>query len=394
VGKVFVVKRPGADQVPFLRGVLVQSLVSAGLSFQDAYRAAQGVRDSLAGTEEIATAALRLRVAEFLEEHFGADVRRRYETSPKDRQEVVVHTPTRDTVFSVGVVSHCLEACAIGREAAWDCARRVQEALRLEGRHEIQHLELRRLIHRTLLEHCSVESANRYLSWRQFKASGDPLIILVGGATGTGKSTVTSALAYRLDIVRTQSTDMMREIIRCYLAPHVVPTLAYSSFAAWRGLPAAQLPEGQRATDNPVIAGFLSQFGTVKVALEATISRAVEERHDLIVDGVHVLPTELDLGRAATKAVVVPIMLAVTTKQQLATQLVERGRQQPEREASRYLEHLDAIWELQVYLLGLADQRRIPIVGNWSLDDTLREILLEINRHIVERHVPDPSSLG
>jgi 2-phosphoglycerate kinase len=100
-----------------------------------------------------------------------------------------------------------------------------------------------------------------------------------------------------LDIVRTQSTDMMREIIRCYLVPHVAPTLGYSSFDAWRGLP--QVEGSAASAQDPVIAGFLAQFGTVRVALEATIVRAVKERTDLIVDGVHVMPTYLGPGGVA-----------------------------------------------------------------------------------------------
>ena len=99
-----------------------------------------------------------------------------------------------------------------------------------------------------------------FLSRCRFNDSGEPLIILLGGATGTGKSTLATRLAYLLDIVRTQSTDMMREIIRCYLVPHVAPTLGYSSFDAWRGLP--QVEGSAASAQDPVIAGFLAQFGT------------------------------------------------------------------------------------------------------------------------------------
>jgi len=66
-----------------------------------------------------------------------------------------------------------------------------------------------------------------------------------------------------------------------------------------------------------VIAGFLPQHANVKPALEATIARARKERHDLIVDGVRVLPMELDLASACEAAVVVSVMLTVTTRQQL-----------------------------------------------------------------------------
>jgi 2-phosphoglycerate kinase len=187
---------------------------------------------------------------------------------------------------------------------------------------------------------------------------------------------------------------MMRQIIRSYLAPHVAPTLAYSSFEAWRGLSVEEPAPNKGGLNNPVVAGFMAQFATIKAALEATIERAVNERHDLIVDGVHVIPTELDLAEASQKAIIVPIMLVVTTRERLARQLVVRSRDQPERRAFRYLQHLDDIWELQSYLLKLADKAGIPEIANWNIDDTIDEILNEVNRKISEHYPPDPHTLA
>jgi 2-phosphoglycerate kinase len=180
---------------------------------------------------------------------------------------------------------------------------------------------------------------------------------------------------------------MMRQIIRCYLAPNVVPTLAFSSFEAWRGLPVVKTA-GKRATDSPVIAGFLSQFATVKVALEATIQRAIEEGHHLIVDGVHVVPTELDLKGVEDKAIVVPVMLAVMGKKVLGQQLKRRRLENPKRGSSRHRKHLDAIWDLQSYLLMQADVAGIPIVPNATVEQMVREIRDQITQKIVERYPP------
>jgi len=86
-------------------------------------------------------------------------------------------------------------------------------------------------------------------------------------------------------------------------------------------------------------------------------------------------------------------MLAVTTRQQLVNQLSWRSREQPERGASRYLEKLDAIWEVQSFLLNLAEKANIPIIANWTIEDTVHEILLEVNRRISEHYPPDPGIL-
>lgn len=386
-------EEPGGEPVPFLRGILVQSLISAGLSFSDAYATAQTVREHLGDRESLSTAELAQHVAKVLEECFGAEVRQAYETKAQGAREIVVRTPGGKAPFSVGMLAHSLEAYAIDPECGRDAAGKIQDALQQGGQREIDSQELRRSTYQYLRERCSKKAAARYLSWYRFEKSGDPLILLIGGATGTGKSTVSAALAYRLDIARTQSTDMMREIIRAYLAPHVVPTLGYSSFEAWRGLPRVKSRARKRATDNPVIAGFLSQVGNVKAALEATIARAVKERHHLIIDGVHVLPTELNLSEATKKAVVVSFTLAVTTRQRLLYQLARRSREQPGRGSSRHLNQIDAIWDLQSYLLGIADNAGIPIIANWDLDACMQRILDEISHRISERYPPDPGIL-
>jgi 2-phosphoglycerate kinase len=51
--KLIVIKEPEGDQSPFLRGILVQSLVNAGLAFDDAYELAQIVRNEFQDNREI-----------------------------------------------------------------------------------------------------------------------------------------------------------------------------------------------------------------------------------------------------------------------------------------------------------------------------------------------------
>jgi 2-phosphoglycerate kinase len=149
----------------------------------------------------------------------------------------------------------------------------------------------------------------------------------------------------------------------------------------------------KRETDNPTIAGFLAQFDNVKSALEATIARAVKERHDIIIDGVHIVPPKLDLLKASRNAVVVPVMLAVTTREQLRNQLSWRSREQPDRGSSRYLEQLDAIWDLQSFLLNLADKAQVPVIANWAIEHTVRDIVQQVSSRIKERYPPNPGIL-
>ena len=390
MAKLVVIKDPEGDRSPFLRGILVQSLVNAGLGFADAYELAQSVRNELQERQEISSTDLRTRVAELLEQRYGCQQRDRYESKPDSGPGIIVHTRTRSSPFSMGVLAHSLETCAIPPELAMEGARKVLARLRKTGHREIDHKALRRIIYRCLSEHCSQVAADRYLSWRRFENSGMPLIILIGGTTGSGKSVISSELAYRLDISRHQSTDMMREIIRSYLSAQMVPTLEYSSFEAWRGLPGAGDGEGVGpAIENPVVAGFLAQFSAMKLALEAAIERAVGERHHLILEGVHVIPTELNLDFEEGRAVVIPVMLASMKRDVLRKQLERREREQSTRKASRYLERIDDIWELQSWLLNEADRAGISIIESTTIEATVRAVLDLIIAGIMEQFPPD-----
>lgn len=393
--KLFVIDSATGQKVPFLRGVLVQSLAAVGLSFSDAYKVSQRVRGLLDASEEAwDTVRLGKQVAEELEQGFGAEARRVYEVGKEQDQPVRVTKIGRDEQFSVGLLSRHLEGCGIRHAEAREGARLVQEALRDRGEPVIDRLGLRRVVYETLKATCCAGAADRFLSRCRYDDSGEPLIVLIGGATGAGKSTVAARLAYLLDIVRTQSTDMMREIIRCYLVPHVAPTLGYSSFDAWQGLPEIAHMPRQTMTDNPVVSGFLAQFGTVKVALEATIQRAVKERDDLIVDGVHVLPTLLDLSAVREKAVVVPLVLAVTTIGRLGDQLKRRSREEPDRDSNRHRESLEGIWDLQGFMVDQAEKAGIAVIGNWDLEETVEQVIDEVMWQIVQRFPPDPAVLG
>jgi len=379
--------------MPFLRGILVQSIASAGLAFQDAYQIAQLIRNQLDESGEVTTIELQARVTSALRERFGDVVADTYEIQLNGVLQTTVLTASGGRPFSTTILTRSLEACAIAHEKALETARLVQETLVQDNLLEIDKLTLRQLVYRQLQEHLTQDAADRYLSWRQFKDSGEPLIVMVGGITGTGKSTVTNELAYRLNVVRTQSTDMLREIVRCYLGPEDVPSLSYSSFEAWKGLPTQQNHSEIKATVSSVIAGFMSQFNIVRSGLEATLARAVKERHDLIVDGIHVLPTELELESIRSNAVVVSVVLVVATREMLASRLIDRGHQQPSRASSRYLENLDAIWELQSHQVELAEAGDVDLIFNWEIEETVIDVLERVSTRICERYPPDESIL-
>ena len=126
------------------------------------------------------------------------------------------------------------------------------------------------------------ELANAYLAWRSFQNEDErPLILLLGGTSGVGKSTLALEVARRLSIGRVLSTDSIRDVMRVMLSDDLVPTLHVSSFEAHSRLTS----EVQRGLD-PVIEGFLEQSRTVSVGVRAVIERAIAEGTSTVLDGV------------------------------------------------------------------------------------------------------------
>ena len=105
------------------------------------------------------------------------------------------------------------------------------------------------------------------------------------------------------------------------------------------------------------------------------------------------LPTNLELEAVKRNAVVVPVVLVVATREILASRLTDRGHEQPGRASSRYLDHLEEIWELQSYLVDLADKGDVEMIFNWEIEETVTETLDRITRRICEKFPPDESRI-
>ena len=388
MSRKFLVTEPDEGSVPFLRGILVRSLVHSGLPFEDAYTVADAVRERFQDEDKVPREVLRAVTAAMLREQFGDIARDHYQAPPLSGiSPVRVISGSREMPFSEAQLVHSLQACSIDAEAARSGARAVHKVMRERDRHTIHSSTLRAVVARCLGQHVSDEAVRRYLCWRQFKRSGTPLLILIGGITGAGKSTLATELAYRLRIVRTQSTDIMREIIRTMLPKHLYPSLQFSSFEAWRGLPTIE-GTPPNSDDDRVLDGFLNQFAAIKVALEATLRRSVVERQDLILEGVHVLPSRLRLRRIGKQSLLVPMVLAKVGGKKLRRQFEFRAERQPGRGAARYLDSFDEICELQSFLLADADRENITILNNDEMEETVIEAMELITQQVMERFDP------
>ncbi len=372
MSKLQVIDESRETKVPFLRGMLTKSLQRSGLEFVDAYQLATDIREDLDDVESITTVELRTRITEALSESYPDTILTRYTSQNIFSESIkVVNENGEAEPFSRGVFIKRLQNCGIAAESCNEITQEIHNELLLDSAQEVDIRELIKQTYHTIVKLVDRKSANQYLIWADFHRSHKPLIILIGGVPGSGKSTVATELANQLSIIRTQSTDMLREVMRALIPRRVSPALHESSFAAGKSLHSSSFYKANLA--NAVISGYHTQSDMVSVACRSVLKRAINERVSMILEGVHIRPSLYKKIRKAD-AITVPIILAELEEEKLKRNFRGRSNVAAQRVAKRYLKNFNEIWQLQSTILSEADAEDIEIVENTDPSSIVMDI--------------------
>ncbi len=385
MAKTLVIGAAGEDQrVPFLRGILTRSLQDAGLAFEDAYALASSVREEIAETEEISSDELHERVRQHLSDRFGEAVVKRYDTPAGGAMTILVRDAEgQATPFSREQHRRHLESSGLSYERSTTVTTKIFDHLVKYGTEEISSRHLGMLTYRYLHMALGAATARRYLVLVDFFRARRPLLLLIGGTPGCGKSAVATDVAHRLEIARTQSTDLLREVMRMMIPERLLPVLHTSSFNAWWALP--RRDAGPTDLEDLLVAGYQAQAELLTVPCEAVMRRSLREQTSLVLEGVHIQHSLLARIPKEHDAVVVHVMLAVLNPDRLRERIARRGVQVEDRRAERYLENFDEIWRLQSHLLSEADRWQVPIILNNNKEQVMRDLM----RIVVDRLLVD-----
>ena len=376
MAKTLVEDLEDQTRVPFLRGILIRSLQDSGVVFKEASQIASDIRNDLANTDLISSADLDQMVLDRLQSMGKENSVSRYENRHIPLTIQIEHQDGRVSPFSRQEFRHSLETIGLKSREADSVVHILLEHLANKPSESIKSNHLAMLIYRYLRQSSKLGPAvaHRWLVWHDFLNSGRGLIFLIGGTAGCGKSSTANMLASRLEIVRTQSTDMLREVMRTMIPEQMMPVLHQSSFTAWKGLSGQKQAKGE-VSEAMLIQGYRSQADLLSLAIEAVIERATREHVSLILEGVHMHPAFMEKLQAETDAVVIPVMLGLLKRKHLQQRIKRRSTNVPDRGAKHYLQHFDEIWRLQSYLLSEADHVNIPIAVNESRDKIFTEIM-------------------
>lgn len=276
--------------------------------------------------------------------------------------------------FSKGVLARSLIRAEMNLTKAYDIANSIENKLKNENIEVIAIKDLVEIIV-DVLKTVDPIIAEKYINWRKIRKSQEPLIILIGGASGVGTSSIAFEIANRLGIRNMISTDMIREVMRKIVSKELFPVIHKSSFNAYKVMRIPSPPEF-----DEVIAGYKNQVDAVAVGVAAVIERSLDEGISIVIEGVHIVPGFIKEDLLERDNVVL-FTLQVSDANIHKERFYSRSRQMwARRPLKRYLDNFYSIRKIQRYIVMQANKYNIPVIENINVSNTIDYMIKTITK--------------
>ncbi len=276
--------------------------------------------------------------------------------------------------FSKGILARSLNIADIGSEEAYRIATDIELYLIKKEINIITIEDLTNLVIDFLNDQYPA-FVNKYIKWRTIRKTNEPLIILIGGASGVGTSSMAFELANRLGIKNLISTDMIREVMRKIISKDLSPVIHKSSFNAYESIRTPTIRK------DPIIEGFINHVDVVTVGIEAIIERSLKEGISIIIEGVHIVPGFIK-EELMKKDNIIEFTLIVENSEIHKGRFYSRCRQPwVKRSLQTYLDNFEAIRKTQNFMIKQAEKYDSHIINNVDVINTI-DLMID---DIVER---------
>lgn len=202
-----------------------------------------------------------------------------------------------------------------------------------------------------------------------------PYVILIGSASGIGKSTIASELAKTLGIKHLIETDFIREIVRGIIGPEFAPALHKSSFDAY-----VTIRDKDRYGDDDkslISAGFEEHASFVIPAIEKVIRRAVDDFDDIVIEGVHLVPGLINTKQFEKDASI--HFFVLTTDEEIHKERFVKRAMKIKR-GGKHLEYFKENRIINNVLVKSAKEHDVSVVNNLDIDNTVKRMLTVIRK--------------
>ena len=187
-----------------------------------------------------------------------------------------------------------------------------------------------------------------------------PRLLIIAGATATGKSTVAMKIGAKSSFARLISTDAIREVLRSTDELRNNRALHRSSFSI--------------GESNDAVIDWIDTCHAVEKGIEATINRAIREGIDLLLEGVHIIPSDrlirdwIDSGGIA-----VGVIMAVSDIEKHKSMIKSRDAHSFRRH-DRYIANFDRIRRIQDALIERSKISSWPVIDISRITSDLEKI--------------------
>lgn len=278
--------------------------------------------------------------------------------------EIIVYKKNERSRFSIGYLTQFLMKIGIPYEKAYvDASHIAKELLDLN----ISEIKVKELLQYTEDWYSDVNPtyAKRLKILANDMEDVRPFVILLGGVTGIGKSTIARMLAERLEIKSLIGTDLIRESLRSVFSPHLMPTLHTSSYTT-----SSQIR--LLSSESRTILGFEEQAKIVITGAEAAVLKALRQDDIQIIEGVHLVPGMLN-RKLFKNPRIIQILLVLRDENDHISRLKKRERSQSR--GTEYSQFFSKIRKIQDYLIEKAEAYNVKTIDLTNDEETITEII-------------------
>ena len=280
-----------------------------------------------------------------------------------DEREITIVRGGRETPFSRGILAQTLAQAGARPELAHQIAGEVRSELLAEQRFTVEEEEVLARVRDKLIKKDAIV-VGRLDKWRVLRESTEPIVVLIGGATGVGTSTLAADVARRLNIQSVIGTDSIREVLRRAISPDLLPLLHKSSYEIKRE--DVRVP----VEEETVLFGFRQQASQVAVGVEAIVDRGLKEGTNLVVEGVHLVP-EIILNRYRDHPNVCPLVVYLSNEHVHRSRFYIRALGTAmRRPAEEYISYFREIRQIHDYIVESSVRAGVQAVENISIENT------------------------
>ncbi|MBN2467815.1 MAG: hypothetical protein JXD19_06650, partial [Deltaproteobacteria bacterium] len=231
-----------------------------------------------------------------------------------------------------------------------------------------------------------------------------PLIVLITGASGVGKSTITKAIKMAFNIPTAFSSDLLREDIRNLVPKDIWPQVHASSFKIEEECRQSLMREYEEARGTENEEEFLAKWKRevfhhyyahsliVLEGVQAALNRQIERNQSLIIEGIPLIPGVLP-ARYYNNANIVQIVVTINDENHHLSRWDRRAAEQPNRYkegSKRYKEDFIPIRFITKRLEELASKAYVTIINNVDLHQSIKAALEVVGGPFADKFTPIP----